>query len=279
MAKKKPTGHIFSEKTRKRNAQIETAEYFEKHVLPKIMDHTDIRELSNPEIRGMKKYLRQRQQQIKRVIQEASMLQSETFTFESTTRAKEEHIDTKTFSNRPEKLLRDFMRQEEFFNEYETDEDYYTHRQEFRQFEDSMSQETAESLAQKLNIDPNDKWTILRRLAAIDNRLNIDRAYASDTLKQIEDLIEQNSYRDIDELTSDLMEEVIATGTANQEWNKSLQPLTSEDLRLVANKGFHGREKAKTAYSAWNRFIKEHMSPDIHNYEPIWSEPTGNVPF
>ena len=171
------------------------------------------------------------------------------------------------------------MRQKEFFNEYETDEDYYTHRQEFRQFENSMSQKTAESLAKKLNINPNDKWTIIRRLAVFDNRLNIDRAYASDTLKQIEDLIEQNVYRDIDELTSDLMEEVITTGTANREWNKSLQPLTSEDLRLVANKGFHGRKKARTAYSAWNRFVKEHMSPDIHNYEPIWSEPIWSEPI
>lgn len=278
MARKKSTGHIFSEKTRKRNAQIETAEYFEEKILPEILDKGDIRNLSQSEIRGMKKFLKKRQDTIKTRISLVKNDELETY-FESTQKAEEEHIDTKAFSNRPEKLLQDYFRQEQFFNEYDTDYDLWEHRDEIQPHVDSMSQETAESLAQELNIDPNDKWTILRRLATIDNRLNIDRAYASDTLKQIEDLIEQNAYHDIDELTSDLMEEVIATGTVNQEWNKSLQPLTSEDLRLVANKGFHGRKKAQTAYSAWNRFIKEHMSPDIHNYEPVWSEPTGNVPF
>ena len=264
MAKKKPTGHIFSEKTRKRNAKIETAEYFEEHVLPKILDKSDVRNLTQSEIRGMKKFLKKRQDIIKTRIALVQDNPESLEIFESASKAAEEHIDTKTFSNKPEKLFQDYMRQEQFFNEYETDYDMWENRQEIRTHIEQMSQETADEAGEILGIDPNDKWTILRRLATQNNRINLDRAYASEVLKEIEDRIESGDYADIDELTADMLESYSAMTRANSEWNLGLRSF--EDRILTANQGFHGKEKA---FEKWSRTVKNSMS----NYEPVWSSP------
>lgn len=166
-------------------------------------------------------------------------------------------------------LLETFMRQNQYFNELETDIDFEVNRTDFREAEEQMTETTANKAAELVGIDPNDKWTILRRLAAIDNRLNIDRAYASDTLKQIEDLIASGNYKDINEITAELMAEVKATGKVNAEWDKEMQPLTMEDLRLIGNKGFHGVDKAIAVAKRKEQAKKW----DISNFVPMWEAP------
>lgn len=101
----------------------------------------------------------------------------------------------------------------------------------------------------------NDKWTILRRLAQIDGRLNIDRAYASQTLHEIEDMVDNNenglSISEITELMSiklELIEQKV------EEWNAALQDFADEDDELlIQNKGFHGVAKARAHDEATKR--------------------------
>jgi hypothetical protein len=271
MPKRKPTGHIFSKKTRERNKRIESPEYFEQHVLPNIMNTDDIRKLSNPEIRGFKNYLREQQKKIAESISSNPDLLS-------SQKAQDDRITTQRLSNDPVLLLETFMRQNQYFNELETDIDFEVNRSDFKEAEEQMTESTANKAAELIGIDPNDKWTILRRLATIDNRLNIDRAYASDTLKQIEDLIASGDYKDINEITAELMEEVKATGAVNAEWDKEMQPLSIEDLRLIGNKGFHGVDKAIAVAKRKEQARKW----DISNFAPMWETPKplpNDLPF
>lgn len=92
----------------------------------------------------------------------------------------------------------------------------------------------------------DDKWTILRRLAQIDGRLNIDRAYASQTLHEIEDIIEKQDFN-IDEITEQMSERLGAIEREVQQWNEVLQDFVDdeEDMLLVNNRGFHGVSKAR----------------------------------
>lgn len=126
-------------------------------------------------------------------------------------------------------------------------------------------------------LEDKDKWTILRRLAAIDPRLNIDRAYASETLREIEDMIEQEYpdgsrvYRDIDQITNDMMITYMETQRFNKEWDEKLEGFSSfntssESNKLYANQGFHGVKKAEARY---NRERKR----DLSGYEPMWQSP------
>lgn len=93
----------------------------------------------------------------------------------------------------------------------------------------------------------DDKWTILRRLAQIDGRLNIDRAYASATLHDIENIIEQNEFN-IDEITEQMSERLNDIEAKVQKWNEALQDFADdeEDALLVQNRGFHGVSKARS---------------------------------
>lgn len=116
----------------------------------------------------------------------------------------------------------------------------------------------------------DDKWTILRRLAAVDPRLNIDRAYASETLKEIEDMIEQGQYKGIDDITDDLMIRYMEIGHFNETWDDELHDFlnvnTSENYKLYANPGFHGVKKAEARYQ---REKKRNLS----GYAPMWQSP------
>lgn len=113
----------------------------------------------------------------------------------------------------------------------------------------------------------SDKWTILRRLATQDPRLNIDRAYASETLREIEDMIENNPYSSISDLTSAWLEKHNVEVEINKRWNESPRFFSTqsvEDAALVTNKGFHGVQKAMNK-----------MRATIDNYEPAWEKPEG----
>lgn len=114
-------------------------------------------------------------------------------------------------------------------------------------------------------LDENDKWTILRRLATRDPRLNIDRAYASETLREIEDMIEKKPYLSISDITDAWLKEHNIEVKINQRWNESPRFFSTqsiEDAALVANRGFHGVQKAMNK-----------MRASIDNYEPAWEAP------
>lgn len=270
MAKRKrPAGHIFSEKTRKRNAKVETAEYFEKEVLPKILNKNDIRTLSNPELRGMREYLKKQQKKIQREIDFVQGSGETAGNYESVNKAIEERLSTRRFhTTDPQRLLKELYRQEQFFNEYEVDEDYYYQRSrgtfdkilddfdveksEFEKIADVIDEENA------INID--DKWTILRRLAAINPRLNVDRAYASRTLKDIENAIESGRWSDINEITANFIEGFQRETEIDKQWDTSLRSF--EDVALSRSSGFHGVAKALRK-----------ATTSVDNFAPVWSSP------
>lgn len=117
------------------------------------------------------------------------------------------------------------------------------------------------------SLNENDKWTILRRLATQDPRLNIDRAYASETLREIEDMIEENPYSSISDITDAWLKEHNIEVEINKRWNDNPRFFSTqsvEDAALVANKGFHGVQKAMSK-----------MKVSIDSYEPAWERPEG----
>lgn len=162
------------------------------------------------------------------------------------------------FTSEPTSLFSEHMRQRQFMNEIE---DYTRERDEVKYF----GYNDVEPL-----IKDNDKWNILRRLATLDTRLNVDRAYASQTLRDIEDMIEANAdrpqFETWQDLADHLYEELATRGVNSQEWNSTLKPLTSDDALLAANRGFHGIDKAREAYNRRTR-------KSLDNYEPVWASP------
>lgn len=184
-------------------------------------------------------------------------------TYERYLRAQERELRKKgykpsKFTSEPTSLFSEHMRQRQFMNEIE---DYTRERDEVKYF----GYDDVEPL-----IKDNDKWNILRRLATLDTRLNVDRAYASQTLRDIEDMIEANAdrpqFETWQDLADHLYEELATRGVNSQEWNSTLKPLTSDDALLAANKGFHGIDKAREAYNRRTR-------KSLDNYEPVWASP------
>lgn len=184
-------------------------------------------------------------------------------TYERYLKAQERELRKKgykpsKFTSEPTSLFSEHMRQRQFMNEIE---DYTRERDEVKYF----GYDDVEPL-----IKDNDKWNILRRLATLDTRLNVDRAYASQTLRDIEDMIEANANRPQFETWQDLAdhlyEELATRGVNSQEWNSTLKPLTSDDALLAANRGFHGIVKAREAYN-------RRMRTSLDNYEPVWASP------
>ena len=131
----------------------------------------------------------------------------------------------------------------------------------------SHPQEYAEANAV---LEDKDKWTILRRLATIDPRLNIDRAYASETLRDIEDMIVSGEYRDLDAITDEMMITYMEIGRMNKTWDSDLHDFAkrnpAEDSKLYANEGFHGVRKAEERYEREKR-------RDLSGYAPMWQSP------
>lgn len=139
----------------------------------------------------------------------------------------------------------------------------------WKSIEREVDRNAEENKELKALID-DDKWTILRRLAAVDPRLNIDRAYASDTLREIEDMIEQGKYGNIDDVTDELMIRYMEIGHFNETWDDELHSfvngLDSESTKLYANPGFHGVKKAEERY-------QRERKRDLSGYAPMWQSP------
>lgn len=133
------------------------------------------------------------------------------------------------FTNRQAKKFAQFPDMENFLTD-ENDPDPFDAfeklmaQKEFlnwKSIEREVDRNAEENKELKALID-DDKWTILRRLAAVDPRLNIDRAYASDTLREIEDMIEQGKYGNIDDVTDELMIRYMEIGHFNETWDDEL---------------------------------------------------------
>lgn len=87
--------------------------------------------------------------------------------------------------------------------------------------------------------EDDDKWRLIRKLAETDKELNINRAYASDTLHAIERIIEEGKYT-FDEIYDKMQERA---GEILEEAKAREDTLTSFwDDKMVA--GFHGEDRA-----------------------------------
>lgn len=139
----------------------------------------------------------------------------------------------------------------------------------WKRIEEEVERNAEEHKELKQLID-DDKWTILRRLASIDPRLNIDRAYASETIKDIEDMIDSGNYGDINSITDDLMIRYMETKQFNETWDEELHDFAkrdhAQDSKLYANLGFHGVKKAEEKYDRQSR-------RNLENYAPMWQSP------
>lgn len=173
-------------------------------------------------------------------------------------------------------LLSIFLAQKSFIKEQEQirqdirDADFY-----YKTDVDNMSEFISDvsSVVDTKDIEvlkDSDKWAILRRLATQDPRLNIDRAYASETLREIEDMIENNPYSSLSDLTSAWLEKHNVEVEINKRWNDNPRFFSTqsvEDAALAANRGFHGVQKAMNK-----------MRASLDNYEPAWETPTSVDP-
>ena len=131
----------------------------------------------------------------------------------------------------------------------------------------------------------NDKWTILRRLAQLDGTLNIDRAYASQTLRDIQEEIDKKEHS-IEEITEMIYDRLEGIKAETDRWNEALEDFADDedDALLAANRGFHGISKARahdeatkagrtrnrksegswrptSEMDAWRKFLAEHNLP------------------
>ena len=170
-------------------------------------------------------------------------------------------------------LLSIFLAQKSFIKEQEQirqdirDADFY-----YKTDVDNMSEFISDvsSVIDTKDIEvlkDSDKWTILRRLATQDPRLNIDRAYASETLREIEDMIENNPYSSLSDLTSTWLEKHNVEVEINKRWNDNPRFFSTqsvEDAALAANRGFHGVQKAMNK-----------MRANLDSYESAWEKPEG----
>lgn len=175
----------------------------------------------------------------------------------------------KKFAKYPE--MKNFMVDEKTADPYVAFEQLMAQKEflNWKRIEEEVERNAEEHKELKQLID-DDKWTILRRLASIDPRLNIDRAYASETLKDIEDMIESGNYGDIDSITDDLMIRYMETKQFNETWDEELHDFAkrdhAQDSKLYANPGFHGVKKAEEKYDRQSR-------RNLENYAPMWQSP------
>lgn len=159
--------------------------------------------------------------------------------------------------NDMESAMQQYMEQEQVYNTFEVDEDYFKNISKYPSVEEALKED--------------DKWRLLRKLAEVDKRLNYDRAYASDTLKEIEDEIEANKNIGFDNLFEKLEWQHRESIRKAAEWADDLHPFSDDyDIQskaLVANKGFHGVDKAMSKY-----LKRQGFSTNLSDYSPAYFE-------
>ena len=258
-------GHIFSGRKRRKDAGVSRGprgsakRASRKQLDLKIFDTDDIRKWSQEDIADLRAMLKERGKLIAHEIGKGISEQEAVEYASDHGLVNEEYTDygytdkeMKEFS--PQTLFRMFMEQQEYYNIIHD----ARHNQEF------ASENPSEPLADVMK--DNEKWRMLRRFAETDKRLNYDRAYASQTLKEIESLIVQNKYT-YDQILEQLEKSHIKGEEENARGNESVVPFT--DRVITANKGFHGEEKAK---QAWEYNYKRAMK-DLFSYAPRWQQP------
>lgn len=203
----------------------------------KIFNTDDIRKLGKEDIADFRALIRERGKQIA-----------------SETERHYEYTSKEMNEFSPQTLFRMYMEQNE----------YYEHASDYRDAQEFASENPSEPLSDVMKND--EKWRMLRRFAETDKRLNYDRAYASQTLKEIETWIAKNKYT-YEQILEQLEKQHIKGEEENAKWNESIVPFT--DRVIVANKGFHGEEKAK---QAWEYNYKRAMR-DLFSYAPRWQQP------
>lgn len=225
----------------------------------KIFDTDDIRKWGKEDIADLRAMLKERGNQIAIEISRG-ISEQEAVEYASDHGLVNDDYSTYGYTDKelkefsPQTLFRMFMEQQEYYNiVYDAH-----HNQEF------VSENPSEPLADVMK--DNEKWRMLRRFAETDKRLNYDRAYASQTLKDIESWIEKNKYT-YDQILEQLEKSHIKGEEENARWNESVVPFT--DRVITANKGFHGEEKAK---QAWEYNYKRAMK-DLFSYAPRWQQP------
>lgn len=165
--------------------------------------------------------------------------------------------------NDMESAMQQYMEQEQVYNTLAQDRRYINAAKE--------EPDKYENLAKALEED--DKWRLLRKLAEVDKRLNYDRAYASETLKEIEDIMNYSEYKTttFDEVFDILVEQHQESIQQAEKWADDLHPFSDDyDVQskaLVSNKGFHGVDKAMSKY-----FKHSGNSVSLSDYSPAYFE-------
>lgn len=258
-------GHIFSGRKapkRRRDAGIakgSAKRAARKQLDLKIFDTDDIRKWSQEDIADLRAMIGERGKQI------ASEIGRGLGNSEATEYAYEHGIINDDYSayGYTDKELKEFSPQT-LFRMFMEQNEYYGYVYDYKDAQEFASENPSEPMSDVMKND--EKWRMLRRFAETDKRLNYDRAYASQTLKDIETWIAKNKYT-YDQILEELEKKHIKGEEENAKWNESIVPFT--DRVIVANKGFHGEEKAK---QAWEYNYKRAMH-NLFSYAPRWQQP------
>lgn len=221
-----------------------------KKFIQGIFDTENVENLSLEDRRDLKAYLKSRQKTI---------VESENH---SGSIAREFQLKTKVFTDDARELLRAHDEQEMYFEQAQYDADIEARKNDDEEF--------------KAMVD-DDKWTILRRLATEDIMLNIDRAYASETLHKIENMIVQNRDKmTYQELADQLLEEYREQKEESESMTAGLKPfrkpnsLDVEEQALAANRGFHGVDKAMSKWKSNLANKSENVAAGLSAFTPAW---------
>lgn len=233
---------------------------FNKRVLPKIMNHASLEDLTLEERRDLKAYVRSQQKEIAKELNTVKAQQTITGK-----QAIMERLADRKLTDDPIQLFSEWHRQKEFRQSIQVDYSALKEAEKDKNF--------------KAVVEDDDKWTILRRLAIYDPRLNIDRSYASDVLREIEDIIEQAkvvnnqysgmSYQDIADM---LLNEYNHNGQYNfmKEWDEDMFDMSyDEDDFLFGGRNFHGRDRAEADREREKRKVSRQLS----SYDPSYQNP------
>lgn len=216
----------------------------EKKLLKGIFNTDNINTLTLEDIRDLKAYLKKQQKRIYDNGGYAGQI------------AREYNLFNYDFVDDPIELLEVYDKQMMYFSELEVDMEMNQHH-EF----DLMTKD--------------DKWLIIRRLATEDLMLNLDRAYASETLKTIEELIEQHK----GEMTYQELADALLNGEFEEYKFDRMHPedglmpfakpspFDIESQALQSNKGFHGVNKAM---QKWRNQVGK---SDLSGWAAVYQDP------
>lgn len=175
--------------------------------------------------------------------------------------------------NEPDTILTDdaLNAMDDAMQQYMEQEQVYNTLNQDRRYIKAAKDEPDKYTNLEKALEADDKWRLLRKLAEVDKRLNYDRAYASETLKDIEDIMNYSEFKSLtfDEVFEMLLEQHKESIQQAEKWTDDLHPFADEmdtqSRALVANKGFHGVDKAMSKYLKRTGF-----SNNLSDYSPAY---------